>query len=576
MPACNPLTPPESEVPPGMVRLLSGQLVSEAQAQQVIPPPGSGARARGEDSGVPPDFFAEACPCAQQQVAELRAQLLAEREARLRAESYAAGVDQGWRQAIALLAPWAGARPAQPPAAESISAPVVAPVTQPASPVTLMQRDSPRDTPSSSVTASVTQLVEGGGGEGKAEEFPKPATLRKRLQRERDAQRDSQRDSVTADNSPLPPPPSAGKRRGARRGVTQAQRDMGLELREHRKPESLPPDVRALREAWNTLVAPHGFYGWGERTSVQMLDDALSALARHPLAVWRDVFARVPRSPVCRGELDSRMRANVVWVLGRTRAGAEVAEQLLSGAWSLDPLPEAPVPEEEPGVSVCLEDVPEGTEAVRAWGRVLDVLKARRMVEALKQLQSARPVTVEDGHLVVEVRDRFARGWAEEHYRAVLQALLAAQGLVGLRFVVPGEEDEEEVPSAPPALVSEPGDTLPFELPPQQESPAESLPDGVARVFREAKGCDYHWRGRADDDASRTLLSLAGAGGVPEILRRLSNGLRARFKQRCDHLTDLARKWNDNAAPEERAAPARAPGRPLNNNDYEEGRVDSL
>jgi hypothetical protein len=557
-----------------MVRLLSGQLVTEAQAPQVIPPPGSGTRARGEDPGVSPDFFAEACPCAQQQVAELRAQLLAEREARLRAESYAAGVDHGWRQAIALLAPWAGARPAQPSAAEPLSAPVVAPVTQPAGPVTLVQRDSQRDTSSGSVTSSVTQQVEGGGGEGKAEEFPKPATLRKRLQRQRDAQRDSPRDSVTADNSPPPPPPSAGKRRGARRGVTQAQRDMGLELREHRKPESLPADVRALREAWNTLVAPHGFYGWGERTSVQMLEDALSALARHPLAVWQEVFARVPRSPVCRGELDSRMRANVVWVLGRTRAGAEVAEQLLSGAWSLDPLPTAPAPE-EPGAAVFLEDVPEGTEAARAWGRVLGALKARRMVETLKQLQSARPVAVEDGHLVVEVKDRFARDWAEEYYRAVLQELLVGQGLAGLRFVIPGE-DVEEVPSAPPALVSAPGDTLPFELPPQQEPPAESLPDGVARVFREAKGCDYHWRGRADDDASRTLLSLTGAGGVPEILRRLSNGLRARFKQRCDHLGDLARKWNDNAAPEERAAPARAPGRPLNNNDYEEGRVDSL
>ncbi|WP_141330927.1 hypothetical protein [Myxococcus sp. AB025B] len=527
MPACNPLTPPESEVPPGMVRLLSGQLVSEAQAQQVIPPPGSGARARGEDPGVPPDFFAEACPCAQQQVADLRAQLLAEREARLRAESYAAGVDHGWRQAIALLAPWTGARPAQPPAAEPLSAPVVAPVTQPACPVTLVQRDS-------------------------------------------------QRDSVTADNSPPPPSPSAGKKGRARRGVTQAQRDMGLELREHRKPESLPPDVRALREAWNTQVAPHGFFPWGERTSVQMLEDALSALARHPLAVWREVFARVPRSPVCRGELDSRMRATVVWVLGRTRAGAEVAEQLLSGAWSLDPVPEAPAPEVEPGVAVCLEDVPEGTEAARAWGRVLGALKARRMVETLKQLQSARPEAVEDGCLVVEVKDRFARDWAEEHYRPVLQALLVEQGLAGLRFVVPGEEDAEEVPSAPPALVSEPGDTLPFELPPQQEPPAESLPDGVERVFREVKGCGYRWRGRADDDASRTLLSLAGAGGVPEILRRLSNGLRARFKQRCDHLTDLARKWNDNAAPEERAVSARAPGRPLSNNDYEEGRVESL
>ncbi|NTX57375.1 hypothetical protein HR086_39360 [Myxococcus sp. CA039A] len=335
--------------------------------------------------------------------------------------------------------------------------------------------------------------------------------------------------------------------------------------------------MRALRDAWNALVAPHGFWPWGERTSVQMLEDALAALERRPLAEWREVFSRVPRSPVCRGELDSRFRATVVWVLvGTTRAGAEVAEQLLSGAWSLDAKAEAPVPESEPGAAMCRVDVPEGTEAARAWSRVLGELKAQKKVAIAGQLQSARAVAVEDGHLVLEVRDRFARNWVVDTCLPLLVELLTAQGLEGLRLAVAGEEDAE-VPSTPPALVSAPGDTLPFELPPQAEPHTESLPDGVGRVFANAKGCEYRWRGRADDDASRALLSLAGRGGVPEVLRRLDNGVRALFKQRCDNLGDLVRKWNDNATPEARpTSSARAPGRPLNDNDYQEGVVESL
>ncbi|NTX54835.1 hypothetical protein, partial [Myxococcus sp. CA039A] len=165
MATCNHPPSPEEEVPPGMVRLLGGQLVTAEQAQQVIPPVGSGtaSRARGEDPGVPASFFADACPCAQAQVAELRAQLLEEREARLRAESYAAGVSHGWERAVALLAPVAGARPATPTVAVATPLSSAQPVTHVAPEVTQAQRDIQRDTPNSSVTASVTPEVEGGG-----------------------------------------------------------------------------------------------------------------------------------------------------------------------------------------------------------------------------------------------------------------------------------------------------------------------------------------------------------------------------------------------------------------------------
>lgn len=580
MAVCNHPSLPEEEVPPGMVRLLGGQLVTEAEQRQVIPPPGSGtaSRARGEDPGVPASFFADACPCAQAQVAELRAQLLVEREARLRAESYAAGVSHGWERAVALLAPAAGPRAAPAPAAVPPSTTLVSPVTQAAPDVTQAQRDTPHP----SVTVSVTPEVEGGGGEVKALENPKPATLRKRLERARKAQRDSVTTSVTPQKSPLPPPPSASETRGALVAVTQdarkvrdSQRDVRGLVREHRKPDSLPVDVRELREAWNAMALAHGFPAWGERTSRRMLEDALDALGRHPLDEWRRVFALVPRSPACRGELSNRLRANVVWVLGWTRAGLEVAEQLLGGAWSLDPERTLASPHEEPGAAMCREDVPEGTEAARAWAQVLGAMRGDGKSYTADHLQRSRAVAIEEESLVVALPDRFALDWVQDTCRGLLDGYTRRLALAGVRFVVEGQDGDEQPPeSAPPAALAAPGDTLPFELPPQGPQ-TESLRDGVERVFREVKGCEYSW-GHFDDNATRTLLSLAGSGGVPEVLRRWSHGLRANFKQRCDTLANLVRKWNDNATPEARPSSARAPGRPLNDDDYQEGVVDSL
>ncbi|QSQ19337.1 hypothetical protein JY651_28830 [Pyxidicoccus parkwayensis] len=315
-------------------------------------------------------------------------------------------------------------------------------VTQ-APPVGQVQRDARPG----SVTSSVTQEEERKGEEEKAKRKREAARLRKQVQRLRDAQRDVAQTSVTPKPfSPPPPPPSASEKRGAlavvtvaARGVRDVQRDG---LREHRTPATLPPDVRALREAWNELVAAHDFPAWGERTSKELLADALAALEARPLEEWRRIFSLVPRSPVCRGELKSRVRANVVRVLrGRTSDGYEVAEKLLSGAWSLDPEPEAAPSPEEPGAAMCLEGVPEGTEAARAWAQVLAALRSDGRRYVAEQLQHARPVAVEDGCVVVALRDRFARDWVEETCRALLDAYAAQLGHAGIRLAVP--EDEE-------------------------------------------------------------------------------------------------------------------------------------
>ncbi|GEL75389.1 hypothetical protein [Myxococcus virescens] len=94
--------------------------------------------------------------------------------------------------------------------------------------------------------------------------------------------------------------------------------------------------------------------------------------------------------------------------------------------------------------------------------------------------------------------------------------------------------------------------TLPFERPADAGPPAESLRDGVERVFLAARGKPYRWQ-RRDDDASRELMALAGDGGMAEVLERWGHGVTATYRQRCDSLTDLVRRWNDNATPEERA-----------------------
>lgn len=121
----------------------------------------------------------------------------------------------------------------------------------------------------------------------------------------------------------------------------------------------------------------------------------------------------------------------------------------------------------------------------------------------------------------------------------------------------PSRERGEAAPSPPPrkAQGHEDGEASPSGGPRGILAGDEPLPDGIQREFREARGVAYTWKPGRDDPASRELLSLAGAGGVPEVLRRWGHGVRARFKQRCDTLVDLVRRWDANATPEEGSAP---------------------
>ncbi|HZI06725.1 MAG TPA: DnaA N-terminal domain-containing protein [Archangium sp.] len=341
-----------------------------------------------------------------QELAALRAELEQERLARARAEARL----EGFREAVALFV---AARPA-----EALAPPLSPPVT----------RDS--------VTPSVTA--------GSEEERSRAlARERKRVER---ARKRSVTPSVTQEEEKknihtLPPSPSVTPSRGKLAIVTVAARDSQRDR--PRALTAIPPEVQALRASWNELAAPHGFPAW-ERTSAKLLQDALAALERRPLEEWRRFFALVPRSPLCRGELRRRQRADLVWLLsGRTPDGYEPAEKLLSGGWSIDPEPgaqAAPGPDSSPEGAPALETLPEDTPAASAWKRMLQALHADGKDYALTWLRGLCAREVCEGELVLEAPDRFFADWVGEHYGELLGRMGALEGLRGVRFTGPAGE----------------------------------------------------------------------------------------------------------------------------------------
>lgn len=128
-----PVESPE-DVPPGHVRLRSGQVVSAELAAQVLPPPrGAEASLREREARAAAPAAAVStspCSCSHAQVEELLAALAEERESRLaaeRAQAFAEGVAEGYRQALAHVlegraatSPALRALPAAPPASPSL------------------------------------------------------------------------------------------------------------------------------------------------------------------------------------------------------------------------------------------------------------------------------------------------------------------------------------------------------------------------------------------------------------------------------------------------------------------------
>ena len=381
-----------------------------------------------------------------QEVAHLRAQLEEERLARIRAEARAEGERAAYERVLVLLC---GGRmavreelaerpasPAPPPPQEA------APPARHAAASVTVTRDS--------VTASVTEEERERKKRAQSRERSRNFRLRRRSVT---AQRDGVTASVTQEEeknrSTTPSPPSVTlPHRGTLALVTAAARDAPRgRPRPQAATEELTAAVQAMRSAWNELAAPHGFPPWG-RTSGRLLTDALAALERRPLEEWRRVFALVPRSPVCRGELRTQQRTSLLWLLtGRTRDGYEPAEKLLSGAWTLDPERTA---EEPPAASEAGQGPPEETPAGGAWAALLEALRTDRREYACVWLEKLRPVGVVSGELLLEAPDLFYRDWVDTHLGELLRKHAVALGHAGVRLVLPGERCTDDRGGRPP------------------------------------------------------------------------------------------------------------------------------
>jgi hypothetical protein len=316
-----------------------------------------------------------------------------------------------------------------------------------------------------SVTANVTQEEE------KKERKRELGRVRQQNFRVRHAQRYGNAASAGVDQRYSPSPSSSipADSRGALRAVTplaarHSQRygvtDAGGQRpRIHRTADTLPPAVAELRAGWNRLVAPHGFPEW-DQTSDQLVRDAEAALERRPLEEWLRVFGLVPRSKVCRGELGSRQRASVVYILSgpeRGKDGYEPADKLLSGYWEIDP-PREVNGDDEPGDVIALEHLapgPEGDAALAAWQHVIGLLRAAGKFETLKSVDSIAPARVTDGQLELICSDKFAGAWVRDMFLESLTGYVAPLGLTGVRLMLPGGIALEDADGPPPP--DEPG-----------------------------------------------------------------------------------------------------------------------
>jgi hypothetical protein len=81
------------------------------------------------------------------------------------------------------------------------------------------------------------------------------------------------------------------------------------------------------------------------------------------------------------------------------------------------------------------------TEAGRMWQECLTRMHDEGKRYALSWLTQARPVDVEDGHLVLAVPDLYFRQWVEENYGELVDLLVRDVGLRGVRWLLPAQAE---------------------------------------------------------------------------------------------------------------------------------------
>ncbi|MCY1043306.1 hypothetical protein OV208_18460 [Corallococcus sp. bb12-1] len=404
-----PMPEDVAPVPTGMVRLLSGQLVTEADARQVLPgplppearwptPPDEPDAAPSLQPALHLDDVSMACPDTHE-LDWLRAELARRDEALVREREHAATLARALEsqaRALAGLAPVLAV-----PRASRPSVPVAVPQVVPPVPGDM----------SPSVPWGQGDMK---GGRGEAATTASKAEKKREYERKK-KQRQREKKRAAAENarevSPVPCPPVPGDMSPA-----VPHGDMS-------PPASVPvpPVVRKARPKWMEDDAPSPdkvFFAWAQEERGKRFP---GAIPEAPPSAWAGWYAEALAAV---GGAEQRLRAAwLAWLedaWGQARQpvcparaflGAEVWRRHVPG----QDVPAAPATSSGP----VLPDTPAGS----LWGQVLSALRGSGKAYAATQLARLSPAL--DGDLLVlEAPDKFAAAALTDDYLSLIEATL--------------------------------------------------------------------------------------------------------------------------------------------------------
>src|SRR5215217_1542515 len=390
---------------------LEGEASSLPPQDGVIPPPGSGTRARDGQVNPHVEELSAQLVSAYEELQALRAELAAERESRARLEfgaaaearaAHAEGIAEGYRRALAQVLEARAVL--SPPVVHS---PPRADVHQP------VHHDvhPPKVDMSTDVHPSSVDMK---GGRGEAAAKPKAELKRAKWRDDKKRQR-KRKKSAAAEGA-----------RGVSTSDMSTRSTQGVHLGHVHPVDTTPPDatpvppVARRKPKWMEDTTPsadkvffarcqdaraerhHGAVvekappGWST-----WFDEALAAVGGDEGRLWAAWLAYLEddwgqsRHPICPARA---FIAAEVWRRHVPGQGERVVEQRRAG----HAVGGGEAPEPKP-----LPDTPAG----RAWGQVLEVMRAEGRDYAVRYLATLTPTGIVDEVLVVECADRFMREW---------------------------------------------------------------------------------------------------------------------------------------------------------------------
>ncbi|GHG79586.1 hypothetical protein [Comamonas sp. JC664] len=415
-------------VAPGHRRLLGGDIVTEADGTQVIPPPRARMQPDRDPAAqeMPVEASPASCGCPRDELELLRAKLAVEREARIRAEAHGAGLAEGYSRALAQVLD------ARPPTALRVPPYVpVSPVDTGGyvhAPSPISQREETPTVPRG------TEANKGGTGGTAAATTAKPKTLsmspsavKKRRLRKNQAERKTTAAETAREVSPQQHVPLSPASMSPQ-VVPPVDTPMPA-------PTANPPAIR--KASWREPVTPSPdklFLGWYEEERRRFHPTAWDPLPAKLMPRWADWFPRALGHPLIGGDVEKLRETCRRWFADpwgnslRTKcpASAFIADHIwpqhIPGQHEGSaPARETPAESRRraelrvgAGEEGRVEDLP-NTPAGQALARILAAMSEGGLRYVAGQLPGhVHPVRIDDGGLHLEYRDRLARGWLAE------------------------------------------------------------------------------------------------------------------------------------------------------------------